>query len=237
MDNRYYAVVDVTVAADPGLPPEWQAVVDRHWAQLEAQGTSLFRGPVLRALHLERDGPVARITAGWTDYAHLVADRAGLLPAAYACRPLFGAAVAVTRDGRLLFGRMHPATSHPGRWQLPGGGVDPADVVDGHVVAERVAGRELLEEVGLGPDAVAETRRVGGWIDDGGSGALGVLFRLRRTWDEVARTFAAFVAGEAEPEFTELRGVAGPADLPEPVACLSEVWARWWWSTGTRDGT
>ncbi|WP_241746207.1 NUDIX domain-containing protein [Streptomyces lydicus] len=56
-----------------------------------------------------------------------------------------------TDDGCVMVARMSPSTAAPGRWQLPGGSVEPPE--EGEMLDEgalrRNAARELLEETGL----------------------------------------------------------------------------------------
>jgi len=61
------------------------------------------------------------------------------------------------RDGRLLL-LQRSAADHgfPGLWEFPGGGVDPGES------PEQAAARELREEVGLEPPALAEWGCFGG---------------------------------------------------------------------------
>jgi 8-oxo-dGTP diphosphatase len=64
---------------------------------------------------------------------------------------------AILRDGRLLAARRTTPPAAAGRWELPGGKVEPGETPDGALV------RELAEELG-----VAAT--VGAWLD----GAVGI---------------------------------------------------------------
>ncbi len=70
-------------------------------------------------------------------------ERTGLVPhqrvAAYAV---------VVAEGRLLLTQLAPRTGAPGRWNLPGGGVDEGEAPDAAVV------REVAEETGQDVDAV-----------------------------------------------------------------------------------
>jgi putative (di)nucleoside polyphosphate hydrolase len=62
------------------------------------------------------------------------------------------AAVLQRADGRVLIGQR---SDYPDSWQLPQGGIDRGES------AEEALRREVLEEVGIGPDRYAITARTG----------------------------------------------------------------------------
>ena len=57
--------------------------------------------------------------------------------------PIRVVAAAILRDGRVFCARRGPSMRHPGRWELPGGKVEPGE---GDAAALR---RELAEELGV----------------------------------------------------------------------------------------
>ncbi len=86
---------------------------------------------------------------------------------------------AVVRDARVLAARRTAPPEAAGRWELPGGKVEPGETPEGAVV------RELGEELGL-------TGRVSGWL--AGSAAIGTTHRL---------CVALVRPGPGEPRATE----------------------------------
>ena len=88
-------------------------------------------------------GPAAPNTAGPEGPGLTLAERAGLVPhqrlAAYAV---------VVAEEQLLLTQLAPRTGAPGRWNLPGGGVDEGEAPDAAVV------REVAEETGQVVDTV-----------------------------------------------------------------------------------
>ena len=73
------------------------------------------------------------------------------------------------RGGAVLFVRREPGVFCGGRWELPGGTVEPGEL------PERTAVREVAEETGLAVRVVAERHRLS-WPDING--------RPLRMWNE-----------------------------------------------------
>ena len=71
---------------------------------------------------------------------------------------------AVLRDGRVLAARRTAPAELAGRWELPGGKVEPGETPEAAIV------RELREELGVGV-------RVVGWLT--GEAPVGAALRLR----------------------------------------------------------
>ncbi len=100
---------------------------------------------------------------------------------------------AVVRDGRVLAARRTTPPATAGRWEFPGGKVEPGETPEQAVV------RELWEELGC-------TVEVEAWLD--GEVPIGERHRLR-----VART--RLVAGEPRPvEHDRVRWLA-PEELDD----------------------
>ncbi|MCG6499751.1 NUDIX hydrolase [Kitasatospora sp. A2-31] len=200
----------VLVEAPPlRLSAEERAARDRVWDEAVRRNPALFDGPVVACTGVSWDGP-GRLVVSWTraTYRH------------YALRNVPGTTVPTaslsvsvlqpTSDRRLLVGRMSPATATPGRWQPPGGSVEPRpdgrplDTADLH----REAARELAEETGI--RAAPEELRL--WaVTRGPYGSIGVLFlapALPRAL--VCERFAAL---PPERELVEIAFVGSPAEL------------------------
>ncbi|WP_238598814.1 NUDIX hydrolase [Saccharothrix sp. ALI-22-I] len=132
---------------------------------------------------------------------------------------LFVSVAQPTDDGRLLVGRMASWTAAPGRWQLPGGSVEPPDdhetldvaALRGHAV------RELAEETGI--DVVPDDLTL--WlVTHSDTGNVGVLFLAPpRPASLLRERFAALVSAETtlgrDPELDQIALVRSPADLAE----------------------
>ena len=116
---------------------------------------------------------------------------------------------AVVRDGRVLACRRTSPPAAAGRWEFPGGKVEPGEKPDAALV------RELHEELGVEATVTA-------WLD--GAAAIGATHELR----------VAVVAISGEPAPVEHDAVrwVGPAELdrlawlPADLPFVAELTAR-----------
>ncbi|OHV22116.1 NUDIX hydrolase [Parafrankia soli] len=185
--------------APPRLSPEDRLAVNRVWDEAVQANPSLFDGPVVACAGLDWDGP-HRLVLAWarTTYRFHGLRR---LPGASSrlSSLLFVGVVQPTDDERLLVGRMAQWTASAGRWQLPGGSVEPPDDHEPLDVAalRRHAARELVEETGI--DVPLEDLTL--WLvirgEDGDVGAL----------------VSAETALGSDPELDQMAFVRSPADL------------------------
>jgi 8-oxo-dGTP pyrophosphatase MutT (NUDIX family) len=231
---RHYPRVAVDVTGVLQLPAPVAALAEAYWEALMRDGRPFTRGPVLHAVGMTDTGGLMRVAAEWTDYAHLMASRAGLLPAPWRSHPVFGAALVVTADNALVVGRMNGETASPGRWQLPGGGAEPADTVNGRLDVRRLVGRELAEELGvtLTQSEVTAVEPLGAMLAPSGAGGLGLLVHLSWPFERVAERFDAWSRelesrGEA-PEFTAVARVDPDGVTVGPLAPTTRAWVEWW---------
>ncbi|MBG0818693.1 NUDIX domain-containing protein [Planomonospora sp. ID82291] len=226
----------LTEVAAPRLSPEDELARDRVWDAAVQANPNLFDGPVVACAGLEREGPRSLVlTWARVTYRHYalrqVPGATGWLPS------LFVNAVQPTDDGRVLVARMSSSTAAPGRWQLPGGSVEPPqdhEVLD-EAALRRHAARELTEETGL--DTAPEELTL--WaVTRGEHRSVGLVFLAPpRRVSVLGERFAALVtAGQAagrESELdriavvgsaAELANLSGPhADYLEPVVrCYTE---------------
>ncbi|MGW7199534.1 NUDIX hydrolase [Streptomyces chryseus] len=150
---------------EPPLSPSDEASRDRVWGKAKKANPALFDGPVVACSGLEWTGPcTVRLSWVRVTYRHYALR---YVPGATALPSLFVNVVQPTDDGRVLAVRMAPSTAAPGRWQLPGGSVEPPQaggVLDESAVV-RQAARELVEELGIG--AAPETLIPNGVVKPG----------------------------------------------------------------------
>ncbi|MCK9932670.1 NUDIX hydrolase [Frankia sp. Mgl5] len=203
--------------APPRLSPEDRLAVNRGWDEAVQANPSLFDGPVVACAGLDWDGP-HRLVLAWarTTYRFHGLRR---LPGASSrlSSLLFVGVVQPTDDERLLVGRMAQWTASAGRWQLPGGSVEPPDDHEPLDVAalRRHAARELVEETGI--DVPLEDLTL--WlVIRGEDGDVGALFLApRRPASLLREQFDALVSAETalggDPELDQMAFVRSPADL------------------------
>ncbi|GGW73191.1 DNA mismatch repair protein MutT [Streptomyces griseoloalbus] len=216
-------------AAEPPLPPQDAEARDRVWDMAVRANPTLFDGPVVACGGLELTNPrVLRLSWVRVTYRHYALRR---VSGATALPSLVVNVVQPTDDGRVLVARMSPSTAAPGRWQLPGGSLEPpraGAVLDESALAGQAA-RELVEELGTG--AAPEDLKL--WVvTRGENGSVGLTYLAPALPEATLRAdFTAAAAAECaqgrEPELDgialvrspdELAGLSGPhADYLDPV--------------------
>ncbi|WP_331734236.1 NUDIX domain-containing protein (plasmid) [Streptomyces sp. NBC_01220] len=202
-------------AKEPPLSRSDEAARDRVWDEAVQANAALFDGPVVACRGLEWVGPrTVRLSWVRVTYRHYALRR---VPGATALPSLFVNVVQPTDDGRVLAARMSPSTAAPGRWQLPGGSVEPPQV--GKVLDEPglagQAARELVEELGIG--VAPEMLRL--WaVTCGENGSVGLTYLAPALPEASVRTaFAVAAAAERaqgrEPELDDITLVRSPDEL------------------------
>ncbi|WP_053847606.1 NUDIX hydrolase [Streptomyces sp. NRRL B-24085] len=221
----------VEVAA-PVLPPEARTAMDRAWGEAVLANPALFDGPVAVCAGLSRQAPDTLVVS-WsrTTYRYFALRR---VPGATVLRSLFVSVVQPTEDGRVVVGRMSSATAAPGRWQFPGGSVEPPtgpEPLDEHAL-RRHAAVELAEETGVGLSPADLTRCLVTYGEDGQVGVHYLAPPLPAPL--LHERFEALVAAETArgraPEFDRIVLVGSPAELPDlagPHVVYLEPVVRW----------
>ncbi|MFH8796881.1 NUDIX hydrolase [Streptomyces sp. NPDC017941] len=239
--------IHLVEGAAPPVPPGERTAMDRIWDEAVLANPLLFDGPVAACAAPARNGPHGLVLT----WARTTYRRYGLrrVPGATACvAPLYTDVLQPTPGGRLLMGRMAASTATPGRWQLPGGAVEPP--VDGApldlAALRRNAARELAEETGV-VHLPAELALWG--VALGAYGSAGVLFLApRRPAALLRERFAALTAAERargrEPELDRIAFVGSRAALArlggpgaDRADCLGPVVARYAAGAGVSPGS
>ncbi|MDX3232546.1 NUDIX hydrolase [Streptomyces sp. ME19-01-6] len=217
--------------APPELTDAQRAAMNRRWEEMTAANPTLFDGPVVVCTKVEWKDPGTMVLS-WcrATYRLLVLrlDPDHAVPAP----SLFASVAQPTTDGRLLVGRMAALTVGSGRWQLPGGTIEPP-TGDAGLVADalaRHAARELAEEIGLD----VPHRDLELWaVTRGNWGNIGLHFRApARPADTLRDDYAALASSEiGQGRIPELDGIdfirseADIASLGGPTADFLPVLA------------
>ena len=121
-------------------------------------------------------------------------------------------------DDAFLLGQMAPFTALAGQWVFPGGTPDPHDISPGGKLdlLGSVA-RELGEETGLD---IGVCKVEPGWtlVRDGGFLALIKGLTVNESAERLRAKIMDHLASEAQPEFSAIRIVRGPADFDPTTA-------------------
>ncbi len=214
------------------VPSGTRAVMNREWDEAVLANPALFDGPVVLCAGLSRDaGDALLVSWSRTTYRYFALRR---VPGATVLRSLFVSVIQPTDDGRVLVGRMSRSTAAPGRWQFPGGSVEPptGDEQLDETALRRHAALELAEETGVDLPAAALTRCLVTYGDDG---QVGVHYLAPPLPAPVLQDrFDALAAEEAargrDPEFDRMVFVGSPAELPHlegPHVVYLEPLVRW----------
>ncbi|MGW0821686.1 NUDIX hydrolase [Streptomyces sp. NPDC002845] len=190
--------------------------MNRIWDAAVQANPSLFDGPMAACAGLEWEGPDSLVVT-WARVTYRYRALRQVPGADVRLTSLFVSIVQPTDDGGLLVGRMAPWTAAPGRWQLPGGSVEPpADHRPLDLAAlRRHAARELVEETGVVTPSDDLTLRL---VTRGENGSVGVLFHAPPLPASLLRErFAGLVASETalgrEPEFDRIAVLRAPDEL------------------------
>ncbi|MGA5519800.1 NUDIX hydrolase [Streptomyces pseudogriseolus] len=220
-------------APPPRLSPRDRGAMDEAWDAAVRANPALFDGPVAGCTNLAHDEHGGLVLT-WVraTYRHFVPR--GLPGATVRLPSLFVSVAQPSEDGRLLVGRMASWTTFPGRWQLPGGTVEPPP--DGEpldmTALGRHAARELAEETGVDTPADALTP----WqVVQQPNGSVGILFQAPpHPADRLFARHASLTETEhalgRTPELDRLVLVRSPDDLTDltgpHVSCLAPVLRR-----------
>ncbi|MEU1789116.1 NUDIX domain-containing protein [Streptomyces sparsogenes] len=202
--------------APPELTSAQRAAMNRKWEEMASANPTLFDGPVVVCSKVEWKDPETMVLS-WcrATYRLLVLrlDPDHAVPAPSA----FVSVAQPTTGGHLLVGRMAASTVGSGRWQLPGGTIEPPSGdtgLDADALA-RHAAREFDEEIGLDlPHHDLELWAVtrGNW------GNIGFHFRApARPADMLKDAHAALASREVEqgriPELDRIDFIRSEDDI------------------------
>jgi 8-oxo-dGTP pyrophosphatase MutT (NUDIX family) len=206
--------------------------IARHFAARQCELPALWNGRVLLLHRLAVENGLLRGASFETDYASFLAWRDWGCPGAGVFN-VFAAAALQAADGAYLVGRMAPFTSIAGQWLFPCGTPDREDISAGMLDLAGSARRELFEETGLD---IGTMQAEPGWtlVRDGGFVALIKRVTANESAEDLRARIERYLAGEAQPEFSEIRILRGIADLDTDMARFLRVYLAAAWSNARR---
>ncbi|WP_331727182.1 GNAT family N-acetyltransferase (plasmid) [Kitasatospora sp. NBC_00374] len=217
--------------APPQVSAADRLAVDRIWARDAAANPALFDGPVIVCTGLEQQP--GRLVLSWAPLSYRYRALRQLPGTPWKPAAVFVTVLQPVTGGGLVVGRESASTAHPGRWQLPGGSVEPPP--DGQQLdfeaLRRHAARELAEEIGLESDP--DSLRL--WaVSRGEHSNIGVHLAAKPVPEGLVRrchqALLTSMASSAEPELEAIATVDSPtrlAALGPTVDYLHPVLARW----------
>ncbi|MFF2073160.1 NUDIX domain-containing protein [Kitasatospora sp. NPDC058162] len=219
------ATLCLVETAAPTLAPEHRAAMEQAWAKAVQANPDLFDGPAVVCTATGYDGDTLVLSWAPVTYRYFALRRVAGAPQVSS---VFVTVAQPTDEGRLVVGRMSAWTAAPGRWQLPGGNVEPpvgTGVLD-EAELRNQACRELAEEIGV----PSTPRDLTPWaVTCGENGNIGVHYEapplpqqaVRERYEALVR--AETVAGRA-PELDRIALVDGAAgELEGPHADYLDV--------------
>ncbi|MER5866651.1 NUDIX hydrolase [Kitasatospora sp. NPDC002040] len=228
-DARHLELVE---AAMPSVSAEERYAMDRIWDRETAANPALFDGPAVACVSLQAD-PSGRLALSWAPVTYRYRALRRIRSAGWKPSSVFVTVLQPVLGGGLVVRRGAGWTAHPGRWQLPGGSVEPSPAeqpLDLDSLRHHAA-RELAEEVGLKVEA--DTLKL--WaVSRGEHGNVGIHFASRPLPETLVRRhhreLLSSLGDGVEPELEQIEIVDSAqklAALGPTVDYLAPLLARW----------
>lgn len=163
------------------LPEHIQKNIDNYWKIRLNNNKKLIRGKIFCIQDIIDNTNEINIKLVDTDYAHYLYTLNNVIEKEYACRVCFAVGLIITSDNKYIIGQMNKDTATPFRLQLPGGGLEEKDIVNGNICLEGNLDRELKEEVGF---SIADEKIVASselrYIKKGGDGEfIAFIYKIK----------------------------------------------------------
>jgi 8-oxo-dGTP pyrophosphatase MutT (NUDIX family) len=198
------------------LPTKLQKKIEAHWEELLDSGREYFNGEVFNFKRLEQISDELEITIQRTNFAHFLYTRnIERRLGKYRLRTVFSACLILTKDNKIIFGKMGEHTSLAGRYQLVGGGLDNNDLEENIFDMKHSATKELGEELGVDASdrSVVKKFKVA-YLKTGGSEDVAIIYKVifKKTTQEFLEHYKKFAKDLQEngetPEFSEIVALA-----------------------------
>ncbi len=217
--------LDLTVGPfDWAFARERRAEIDAHFEAMRRDTPALWNGRVLLMHRFEIDGGCLRGRYFESDFASFMAWRDFGFPDP-AIRNCFALGALQGSDGGYVLGVMGRGTANAGKIYFPGGTPDPSDVTGDLVNLEASVRREVEEETGIAPEALAIDK---GWLCVMAGPLIGLLkpMTLREPAERLRERIRAHIASEIEPELADAFVAHGAADIDPMMPAFIQVFLR-----------
>lgn len=183
-----------------------------HWQNRLAQNPAFFNGTIYVLHAFELSGGHLTGDLLRTDFASFLYWKEQGYPdsTVWDC---FGSALLRSSDGHIILGRQAPGHINSGLTYCPGGFIDHRDVgADGTVDMNASVARELVEELGLEPDAFAP--QLGAYLTfDGQLLSIAIEYVTRHDAATLLQAARRHIAKEAQSELEDVVAVATRDDF------------------------
>ncbi len=192
------------------LPIELKENIKEFWNNAIKEKPNLYNGQdyVVETVNETQDRIEMLVVK--SNYAHYLYDeRIGIQENKYRCCSPWGGILLLTKDNYFVIGEMNKTTSIPQCLQIPGGGIDIADIKDGIININLNIKRELKEEINMDLDNIdyklkyieypSNTRNAYGFI---------ALAKINQSKEELEKHFEEYkeylINNKLELEFNRL---------------------------------
>ncbi len=194
------------------LPINLQRKIEENWRKLLASGKKYFNGEVFSIKDIKKSGAKITITVRKTNFAHYLYNRkVDSNLGKYNLRTAFASCLLLTKDNKIIFGKMGAHTSLAGRYQLIGGGLNNDDLNGDVFDIKHSVIREVNEELGINlNDKNLVKNFMSVYLKTGGNGNVAVIYKalLNKSAEEILADYEKFVKKLKKvkelPEFSKI---------------------------------
>ncbi len=194
------------------LPIDLQRKVEENWRKLLANDKKYFNGEVFSIKDIKKSGDKITITVRKTNFAHYLYNRkVDSNLGKYNLRTAFASCLLLTKDNKIIFGKIGAHTSLAGRYQLIGGGLNSDDLNRDVFDMKHSVIREVNEELGINlNDKNLVKSFMPAYLKTGGNGNVAVVYKvlLNKSAEEILADYEKFVKKLKKvkelPEFSKI---------------------------------
>jgi len=194
------------------LPTKLQREINKYWKKCLDSGKEYFNGELYMVTQIKETSQNSEIIVQKTNFAHWLYARNTINDLGkYNLVTVFSSGLVITKDNKIVFGKMGEQASTARKYQLSGGGLNDDDLQEDIFDMKYSIERELIEELGLN---INDKSRVQGcevaYLKTGGNGNVAIIYeiKLNETAEEFLKKYNDFAEKLKEknetPEFSEI---------------------------------